>query len=76
VDGVCQLWVATYGRDRVSYARQRNAPLAGALVERAQAAGQVQPDLRPTDIPFIIFTLAEPCARTHHGTADVSDKGI
>jgi AcrR family transcriptional regulator len=50
---------ATYGRDRVSYARQRNAPLVGALVERAQAAGQVRPDLRPTDIPFIIFTLAE-----------------
>lgn len=50
---------ATYGRDRVSYARQRNAPLVSALVERAQAAGQVRPDLGPTDIPFIIFTLAE-----------------
>lgn len=50
---------ATYGRDRVSYARQRNAPLIGTLVERAQAAGQVRSDLRQTDIPFIIFTLAE-----------------
>jgi AcrR family transcriptional regulator len=53
------LMFATYGRDRVSYARQRNAPLVGRLVERAQAAGQVRSDLGPTDIPFIIFTLAE-----------------
>jgi AcrR family transcriptional regulator len=53
------LMFATYGRDRVSYARQRNAPLVGRLVERAQAAGQVRADLQPTDIPFIIFTLAE-----------------
>jgi AcrR family transcriptional regulator len=53
------LMFATYGRDRVSYARQRNAPLVGRLVERAQAAGQVRPDLGATDIPFLIFTLAE-----------------
>jgi AcrR family transcriptional regulator len=53
------LMFATYGRDRVSYARQRNAPLVGRLVERAQAAGQVRSDLAPTDVPFIIFTLAE-----------------
>jgi AcrR family transcriptional regulator len=53
------LMFATYGRDRVSYARQRNAPLVGRLVERAKAAGQVRPDLEATDIPFLIFTLAE-----------------
>jgi len=53
------LMFATYGRDRVSYARQRNAPLVGRLVERAQAAGQVRSDLEATDIPFLIFTLAE-----------------
>jgi AcrR family transcriptional regulator len=53
------LMFATYGRDRVSYARQRNAPLVSRLVERAQAAGQVRSDLGATDIPFLIFTLAE-----------------
>jgi AcrR family transcriptional regulator len=53
------LMFATYGRDRVAYARERNAPLIGRLVERAQAAGQVRGDLRPTDIPFIIFTLTQ-----------------
>ena len=44
------------------HARQRNAPLVGALVERAQAAGQVRGPA--------------PCARTHHGTADVSDRTL
>lgn len=29
------------------------------LVERAQTAGQLRSDLRPTDIPFILFVLAE-----------------
>jgi hypothetical protein len=29
------------------------------LVERAQAAGQLRTDLRQTDIPFIVFLLAE-----------------
>jgi AcrR family transcriptional regulator len=53
------LMFATYGRDSVSYARQRNAPLVNRLVERAQAAGQLRSDLRQTDIPFIIFVLTE-----------------
>ena len=50
---------ATYGGDRVWYARQRNAPLVTRLVERAQAAGQLRSDLTPTDIPFLLFTLTE-----------------
>jgi hypothetical protein len=29
------------------------------MVERAQAAGQLRADLRQTDIPFIVFLLAE-----------------
>ena len=53
------LMFATYGGDRVWYARQRNQPLVTRLIERAQAAGQLRPDLRPTDIPFILFVLAE-----------------
>lgn len=50
---------ATYGGDRVWYARQRNAPVVTKLVERVQAAGQLRSDLRPTDIPFILFMLAD-----------------
>jgi AcrR family transcriptional regulator len=53
------LMFATYDGGKVGYARQRNAPLVTKLVERAQAAGQVRADLRPTDIPFILFVLAE-----------------
>ncbi|HEV2936183.1 MAG TPA: helix-turn-helix domain-containing protein [Streptosporangiaceae bacterium] len=53
------LMFATYARDSVSYARQRNAPLMSGLVERAQAAGQLRSDLRQTDIPFIVFVLTE-----------------
>lgn len=53
------LMFATYGQDRVAYARQRNAPLVQELVERAQAAGQVRPDLMVTDIPFLVFVLTE-----------------
>jgi len=50
---------AAYGGDKIWYARQRNAPLMTRLVERAQAAGQLRLDLRPTDIPFIVFVLAD-----------------
>jgi AcrR family transcriptional regulator len=58
--GLRQLMMfATYGGNRVWYARQRNAPLVTRLVERAQAAGQLRSDLEPTDIPFIMFVLAE-----------------
>ena len=53
------LMFATYGRDKVWYARQRNAPLVTRLVERAQAAGQLRSDLKQTDIPFIVFVLTE-----------------
>ena len=59
------LMFATYGQDRVAYARQRNAPLVHRLVERAQAAGQLRTDLRQTDIPFIVFLLAEATQLTH-----------
>jgi len=53
------LMFATYGKDRVAYARQRNQPLVQKLLDRAQAAGQVRSDLRQTDIPFIVFVLTE-----------------
>jgi AcrR family transcriptional regulator len=59
------LMFATYGQDRVAYARQRNAPLVQRMVERAQAAGQLRADLRQTDIPFIVFVLAEATQLAH-----------
>ena len=59
------LMFATYGQDRVAYARQRNAPLVQRMVERAQAAGQLRTDLRQTDIPFIVFMLADATQLAH-----------
>ena len=53
------LMFATYGRDLVAVARQRNEPLVDRLVRRAQAAGQLRADIRQTDIPFIVFILTE-----------------
>jgi AcrR family transcriptional regulator len=51
------LMYATYGRDRVDQARTRMLPVVSAMVERAQAAGQVRADLRPTDVPLMLFML-------------------
>ena len=51
------LMFAPHGHKRVGYARSRMRPAVGKLVERAQAAGQVRPDLRATDIPVLEFML-------------------
>ncbi len=53
------------------YARQRNAPLVTKLVERAQAAGQVRSDLRPTDIPFILFLLSDTAQFTREVSPEI-----
>jgi AcrR family transcriptional regulator len=65
------LMFATYGRDRVAYARQRNAPVVGRLVERAQAAGQVRGDLGATDIPFIIFVVTQATEFARHVSPEI-----
>jgi AcrR family transcriptional regulator len=65
------LMFATHGRDKVWYARQRNAPLVTRLVERAQAAGQIRPDLEPTDIPFIVFVLTEVAQLACHVSPEI-----
>ena len=65
------LMFATYGRDLVAVARQRNEPLVARLVQRAQAAGQLRADIQQTDIPFIVFMLTE---AAHLGYA--ADPGI
>lgn len=51
------LMFAPYGHKRVGYARGRMRPAVGKLVERAQAAGQVRPDLGATDIPVLEFMI-------------------
>jgi AcrR family transcriptional regulator len=65
------LMFATYGRDHVAYARKRNAPLVETLLGRAQAAGQVRADLRPTDIPFIVFVLTEATVLARQARPDI-----
>jgi AcrR family transcriptional regulator len=49
---------ATYGRDRVAYAREQMRPVVTKLVERAQAAGELREDFSATDVPMIAFMLA------------------
>jgi AcrR family transcriptional regulator len=65
------LMFATYGRDHVAYARQRNEPLVRRLLGRAQEAGQVRADLGPTDIPFIIFVLTEATVLARQACPDI-----
>lgn len=49
---------ATYGGDRVRYARGQLRPVIEDLVTRAQDAGDLRKDFRPTDIPLIAYMLA------------------
>jgi AcrR family transcriptional regulator len=65
------LMFATYGRDLVAVARERNAPLVERLVERAQAAGQLRGDLMQTDIVFIVFVLAEAAQLAQAASPDI-----
>ncbi|MFI8221211.1 TetR/AcrR family transcriptional regulator [Streptomyces sp. NPDC085932] len=48
---------STYGRDRVARLRQRLLPIATQLVSRARDAGQLRPDVAPTDIPLLELML-------------------
>jgi AcrR family transcriptional regulator len=52
------LMFAAHSHDRALYARNRMRPAITALVERAQAAGQVRPDIRATDIPVIELMIS------------------
>jgi AcrR family transcriptional regulator len=47
----------THGRERVACVRERLAPLADALVERAQACGKLRDDIDGTDLPVIQVML-------------------
>jgi len=57
--GLRQLMMfATYGKDRVAYAREQLRPVMTKLIERAQAAGALRADFSPTDVPIIAYMLA------------------
>jgi AcrR family transcriptional regulator len=52
------LMFATYGTDRVSYAREQMRPVVSKMIERAQASGVLRADFTATDVPLIVFLLA------------------
>ena len=57
--GLRQLMMfATYGKDKVAYAREQMRPVVSKLVERAQATGALRRDFSATDVPIIAFMLA------------------
>lgn len=57
--GLMELLVSRrHGQARVTQARDRLIPLVDALVERAQAAGALRPDVVARDIPLIHVMLA------------------
>jgi AcrR family transcriptional regulator len=47
----------THGRERVACVRERLGPLADELVRRAQASGQLRPDVDGTDLPLVQIML-------------------
>jgi AcrR family transcriptional regulator len=56
--GLRQLMMfATYGKDRICYARDQMRPVVGRLVERAQASGDLRPDFDATDVKLIAYML-------------------
>jgi hypothetical protein len=50
---------ATYGKDRVAYAREQMRPVVARLVARAQEAGQLRADFSATDVPMIALMLSK-----------------
>jgi AcrR family transcriptional regulator len=52
------LMFATYGKDRVCYARDQMRPVVSRLIERAQASGDLRPDLDASDVKLIAYMLA------------------
>ena len=70
--GLRQLMMfATYGKDRVAYAREQMRPVVGKLVERAQEAGMLREDFRATDVPLIAYMLAAAAEYAGHVEPEV-----
>ena len=64
------------GLDRARRARETIAPLAGRLLERAQAAGAVRADLAPTDIPLMHFAVGFVADRTREVAPDYWERTV
>jgi AcrR family transcriptional regulator len=48
---------SAHGRERIASVRERLSPIADQLVLRAQASGQLRPDVEVTDFPLIQVML-------------------
>jgi AcrR family transcriptional regulator len=56
--GLKELVLSTaHGRERVACVRERLGPLADELVRRAQATGQLRPDVDGSDLPLVQVML-------------------
>jgi len=53
------------GQTRVAHARERIGPVVEALVARARAAGELRPDVAPSDLGLIQFMLGALIDYTH-----------
>jgi hypothetical protein len=51
------LFSTAHGRERVAEARARITPVASQLLDRAQKAGVVRPDITDTDMPLLSLSL-------------------
>ena len=69
ITGICELFASdrglkavmlssAQGQQRADRARAEIMPLVLALIERAQAAGALRPDVRVTDVPLLEFMVA------------------
>ena len=58
------------GRERVHAARDRIAPLAGELLDRAKAAGAVREDLGAFDVPLMHFAVGFVAEKTRDVSPD------
>ena len=47
-----------HGAEKVKRTRERLAPLATEIIERARAAGAIRPDAAPQDVPVTAITLS------------------
>ena len=52
------LMFSTYGKERIAYARDQMRPVVTKLVQRAQASGDLRPDVEGTDVKMIVFMLS------------------
>jgi len=75
--GLMELLVSReHGQVRVAQARERLIPVVEALIERAQAAGALRPDVVARDVALIHVMLAAAVDYTRDVRPDVSRRGL